>query len=91
MTWHVGMKDSKRKLLFKRKLGHLTQNLQHLKASVRPKFEHPFHLVKNLFRHGKTRYQGMAEKTAQLFMSFTLANLVLAGRRFTVTESNSPS
>lgn len=31
------------------------------------KVEHPFHVIKNLFRHRKTRYRGLAKNTAQLF------------------------
>ena len=66
VTWHVAMKRSKRKALPKSKLGRLTEKLEHLKASVRAKVEHPFHVVKNLFRHRKTRYRGLAKNTAQL-------------------------
>jgi IS5 family transposase len=91
VTWHVAMKRSKRKALPNNKLGQLTEKLEHLKASVRTKIEHPFHVVKNLFRHRKTRYRGLAKNTAQLFTLFAFANLVLAGRRFTITESRSPS
>jgi hypothetical protein len=42
-----------------KKLGRLTEKLEHLKASLRAKVEHPFHVVKNLFRHRKTRYRGL--------------------------------
>ena len=85
------MKRSKRKGLPKNKLGRLTEKLEHLKASVRAKVEYPFHVLKNLFRHRKTRYRGLAKNTAQLFTLFgAVANLVLAGRRFTITESRSP-
>ena len=38
------------------------------------------HVVKNLFRHRKVRYRGLAKNTAQLFSLFALANLVLARR-----------
>ena len=91
VTWHVAMKRSKRKALPNNKLGRLTEKLEHLKASVRAKVEHPFHVIKNLFRHRKTHYRGLAKNTAQLFTLFAFANLVLAGRRFTITESRSPS
>jgi IS5 family transposase len=40
--------------------------------------EHPFHVVKNLFRHKKARYRGLDKNTKQLFTLFGLANLVLA-------------
>ena len=82
VRWHVAMKRSKRKALPSTKLGRLCEKLEVLKASVRAKVEHPFHVVKNLFRHRKTRYRGLAKNTAQLFTLFALANLVLAGRRF---------
>ena len=91
VTWHVAMKRSKRKALLKNKLGRMTEKLEHLKASVRAKVEHPFHVVKNLFRHRKARYRGLAKNTAQLFTLFGFANLVLAGRRFTVSETRAPS
>lgn len=61
------MKRSKRKALPNNKLGSLTQKLEHLKASVRAKVEHPFQVIKNLFRHRKTRYRGLVKNTAQLF------------------------
>jgi len=62
-----------------------------LKDSVRAKVEHPFHVVKNLFRHRKTRYRGLDKNTAQLFTFFAFSNLVLTGRRFMIAESRSPS
>jgi IS5 family transposase len=65
----------------------MTEKLKHLKASVRVKVEHPFHFIKNLFRHRKKRYRGLAKNTAQLFTLFGFANLVLAERRFKVTET----
>ena len=69
VTWHVAMKRSKRKALpnANNKLGRMTEKLEHLKASVRAKIEHPFHVVKNLFRHRKARYRGLAKNTAQLY------------------------
>ena len=39
--------------------------------------EHPFHIVKNLFRHKKLRYRGLAKNTAQLYILFALANLMI--------------
>ena len=91
VTWHVAMKRSKRKALPNNKLGRMTEKLEHLKASVRAKVEHPFHVVKNLFRHRKARYRGLAKNTAQLFTLFGFANLVLAGRQFRVSEIRAPS
>lgn len=50
------------------------------KASVRAFVEHPFHILKNLFRHRKTRYRGLAKNHHQLQVLFGLGNLVLASR-----------
>lgn len=80
VNWHVAMRPGKRKLLPDTALGDLLEQIEHAKASIRAKLEHPFHLVKNLFGHRKTRYQGLAKNTAQLFSLFGLANLVLARR-----------
>jgi len=46
-----------------------------LKASLRAKVEYPFHVVKNLFKHTKTRYKGQAKNDAQLHTLFALSNL----------------
>ena len=46
-------------------------------SQVRAWVEHPFHIVKNLFRHRKLRYRGLAKNTAQLRTLFALANLVI--------------
>ena len=80
VTWHVAMRPGKRKQLPGTALGDLLEQIEHAKASIRAKVEHPFHVVKNLFRHRKTRYQGLTKNTAQLFSLFGLANLVLARR-----------
>ena len=50
------------------------------KASVRAFVEHPFHLVKNLFRHRKVRYRGLAKNGHQLHTLFGLANVVIGAR-----------
>lgn len=43
--------------------------------------EHPFHIVKNLFRDRKTRYRGLAKNGHQLHTLFALANVVIGARR----------
>jgi len=80
VTWHVAMRPGKRKALPKTAEGELLERIEHTKASIRAKVEHPFHVVKNLFHHRKTRYKGLAKNTAQLFTLFGFANLMLARR-----------
>jgi transposase, IS5 family len=47
-------------------------------AQLRAPVEHPFHVLKNLFRHRKARYRGLKKNIAQLYTLFALANLVIA-------------
>ena len=53
------------------------------KASVRAFVEHPFHILKNIFRHRKLRYRGLAKNGHQLHTLFGLANLILGARQNT--------
>ncbi len=55
------MRPSKRKALPATPLGDLRERLEHTKASIRAKVEHPFHVVNDLFRYRKTRYKGLAK------------------------------
>ena len=81
MTWHIAAKRGRIKRLMESAYKAAVQELEKVKAQVRAVVEHPFHVVKNLFRHRKARYRGLAKNEAQLFSLFALANLVLAGRR----------
>ena len=57
---------------WKKDLARLNEKL---KASLRAKVEHPFHVVKNIFKHTKARYKGLAKNDAQLHTLFALSNL----------------
>ena len=91
INWHVAMRPGKRKVLGTDRLGRLLEQYEQAKARIRAKVEHPFHVVKNLFRHRKTRYRGLAKNTAQLFSLFGLANLVMARRRLIALHSQGAS
>lgn len=91
VAWHIAMKRSVRKAMKKNPLGRVKEKLEKAKASVRAKVEHPFHVLKNLFRHRKTRYRGLAKNTAQLHTLFAFANLVLAGQTFGTVHARTPS
>ena len=56
------------------------KTVEKAKASVRAFVEHPFHIVKNLFRHRKVRYRGLAKNGHQLYTLFGLANIVIGAR-----------
>jgi IS5 family transposase len=86
MEWHVAAKRGKTKAMPKGVIKELTVQLEKLKAKVRARVEHPFHILKNLFRHRKTRYRGLSKNTAQLHSLFALANLVIARRSLLTTD-----
>jgi len=87
VRWHVAMKRGQRKALSATQWGRLIEQAEKIKASLRAKVEHPFHVVKNLFKHRKARYRGLAKNEVQLFAMFGLANLVLARRRLGVIDT----
>ena len=79
--WHVAMQlGQRRQLTLTHRGAQLLKQAEQLKASIRVKAEHPFHVIKNLFRHKKVRYRGLAKNTAQLVSLFGLANRVIAKR-----------
>ena len=65
-------------------LRDLAEPVERALAQVRAWVEHPFHIVKNLFRHKKLRYRGLAKNTAQLHTLFALANLVIVKKTLLV-------
>ena len=66
----------------KRKSGQkLARELEHAKASLRAKVEHPFRVIKRQFGYTKVRYRGLVKNTAQVLTLFALSNLWIARRR----------
>ncbi|UQG59280.1 IS5 family transposase [Marinobacter sp. M3C] len=80
VTWHVAEKRGKLKKMAEGPRKDLVTQFERAKAQIRAKVEHPFHVIKNLFRHRKVRYRGLLKNTAQLFTLFALGNLILARR-----------
>jgi len=77
VQWHVA---KRRKTIEKLDEGwqkDLAQAYEKLKARVRAYVEHPFHVVKNIFKYKKTRYKGLAKNDAQLNALFALSNLYM--------------
>ena len=90
--WHVAMQPGKRRQLDPTcQWARLLEQAEQLKASVRAKVEHPFHVIKNLFRHRKVRYKGLAKNEAQLFSLLGLANLVIAKRSLLPAQARGAS
>jgi IS5 family transposase len=85
VVWRVAMKAGKRRALGTSVLGRIRERLEHLKASVRSRVEHPFRVIKCQFGYIKVRYRGLARNTAQLHMLFALANIWMARRKLLAT------
>lgn len=80
--WHVAMRAGKRRLLDKADpKDAIAEQLEHVKARIRAKVEHPFRVIKRQFGHMKVRYRGLAKNTAQLHTLFALSNLWMARHR----------
>jgi IS5 family transposase len=77
VKWHVA---KRRKTVEKMTDGWqktMVQAYEKLKAQVRAYVEHPFHVVKNIFKYKKVRYKGLAKNDTQLNMLFALGNLYM--------------
>jgi len=81
VEWRVAARRGKIKAMEQSWVKDLTLGYEKLKARARALVEHPFHVVKNLFRHRKVRYRGLKKNTSQLEVLFALANLVIAKKR----------
>ena len=80
-NWHVAMRPGKRKTLDRSTpMGAVMDKLEHVKASIRAKVEHPFRVIKRQFGHVKVRHRGLAKNTAQLHTLFALSNLWMVRR-----------
>ena len=74
VSWNIAVKRGIIKALPKR-LRDLAEPVERALSQVRAWVEHPFHVVKNRFRHKKLRYRSLAKNTAQLHILFALACL----------------
>jgi IS5 family transposase len=79
---HVAMRWGKRRVLDKATpMGRVLDELEHVKARIRAKVEHPFRVIKRQFGFVKVRYRGLMKNTAQLHTLFALSNLWMARHR----------
>jgi len=78
--WFIAEKRGKVKATADDALRDLLEQIEHKKASVRARVEHPFRVVKRQFGHMKVRYRGLAKNGAQVITLFALANLWMVRR-----------
>jgi IS5 family transposase len=90
--WNIALRPGKRRALdMSKEIDRLCDRLETLKARIRAKVEHPFHIIKNRFGLKKLRYRGLAKNTAQLMTLFGLANLMIAKRHLLVFSAQGAS
>jgi IS5 family transposase len=85
------MKRQVRKSLPDNAWGRAVNLSERVKAGIRAKVEHPFHIIKNLFGHRKVRYRGLAKNDVHLVVLFGLANLIIARKRLLPSQWGSVS
>jgi len=83
IDWQIARKRGPIKAMVEGAEKETLKAVEKAKASVRAFVEHPFHILKNIFRHRKVRYRGLAKNRHQLYTLFGLANVVIGGRTAT--------
>ncbi len=91
VQWSVATGRAKLKAMAEGPIKEITQALERVKAQIRARVEHPFHVVKNLFKHKKVRYKGLAKNGSQMFSLFGLANLVIAKKQLMALQAQGAS
>ena len=81
-NWHVAMRPGKRRVLDKATpMGRVLDELEHVKARIRAKVEHPFRIIKCQFGFTMARYKGLLKNGSKLNLMFALANLFQVRKR----------
>jgi IS5 family transposase len=83
IDWQIARKRGQLKTLEEGVEKETFKAAEKAKASVRAFVEHPFHILKNIFRHRKVRYRGLAKNGHQLHTLFGLANVLIGARQAT--------
>jgi IS5 family transposase len=83
IDWQIAGKRGQIKAMVEGAEKETLKAVEKAKASVRAFVEHPFHILKNIFRHRKVRYRGLAKNGHQLYILFGLANVMIGGRTAT--------
>ena len=83
LDWQIARKRGQIKTMAEGVEKETLKATEQAKASVRAFVEHPFHILKNIFRHRKVRYRGLAKNGQQLYTLFGLVNVVIGARAVT--------
>jgi IS5 family transposase len=83
IDWQIARKRGQIKTMAEGTEKETLKAVEKAKASVRAFVEHPFHILKNIFRHRKVRYRGLAKNGHQLHTLFGLVNVMIGARAVT--------
>jgi IS5 family transposase len=83
IDWQIARKRGQIKTMAEGPEKETRKAMEQAKASVRAFGEHPFHILKNIFRHRKVRSRGLAKNGHQLYTLFGLAHVVIGARAAT--------
>ena len=83
IDWQIARKRGQIKMMAEGAAKATLKAVEKAKAAGRAFVEHPFHLLKNIFRHRKVRYRGQAQNGQQLHTLFGLANVMIGARAAT--------
>jgi len=83
LDWQIARKRGQIQTMAEGAEKETLKAVEKAKASVRAFVEHPFRILKNLFRHRKVRYRGLAKNGHQLYTLFGLANVMFGARQAT--------
>ena len=75
VRWHIAKRRKPMRAMAECWQKDLALAFEKLKARIRARVEHPFHVMKNIFKYKKTRYKGLKKNDAQLNVLFALSNL----------------
>jgi IS5 family transposase len=81
LNWQIAAKRGRIKAMVDGREKRALEKIEHDKASVRAKVEHPFRVIKRQFGLVKVRFRGLAKNTAHVITLFALSNLWMARRR----------
>lgn len=81
MRWEIAARRGRIQALPDGRHKRAMEKIEHRKASIRARVEHPFRVVKRQFGFVKVRFKGLAKNTAQIVTLFALANLWLVRKK----------
>jgi len=79
--WEIAARRGRIRALPDGRQKRALEKIEHRKASIRARVEHPFRVVKRQFGFVKVRFKGLAKNAAQIVTLFALANLWMARKK----------